>query len=421
MHRQDGYEALLGRVVDVRRATEALAAGLSDADATVQSMPDASPAKWHLAHTSWFFETMVLRPHLPGYDLFDERFPFLFNSYYEALGPRHERGARGMLTRPSLDQVFDYRHHVNAGLERLQAGRIAPEARELIQLGLHHEQQHQELLLTDILHLFASNPLEPALRPDGRRDLGQQSAAPDGFATFEGGLAHFGHDGPAFAFDCEGPRHQRHLAPFRLARSPVTNGEWLEFIADDGYRRPELWLSDGWALCRQEGWQAPLYWREEDGAWSSMTLRGRQPLWMQAPVCHVSLYEADAYARWKGMRLPTEFEWELAASNTPVTGNFADSGILEPRPPATSSSPSAPVQLFGDVWEWTESAFARYPGFRTPPGAVGEYNGKFMSGQYVLRGGSCATPGDHVRATYRNFFPPSARWQFSGLRLADDA
>lgn len=406
---------------EVRRSSLQLATGLSDADATVQSMPDASPVKWHLAHTTWFFETMVLLPSLPGYRVFDVRFHHLFNSYYETLGSRHPRPRRGLLTRPSLDVVVAYRRHVDEALARfLRAG---PETRALalVELGCHHEQQHQELLLTDLLHLFAQNPLQPAYKAPEPLPVQVAAAGNSNDLTFAGGLLEFGHDGQGFAFDCEGPRHRVWLEPFQLADRLVTNGEWMQFVDDGGYRDPLLWLSDGWARVNADGWAAPLYWERRDGAWWTMSLRGAQLVDAAAPVCHISYYEADAYARWCGRRLATEFEWEHAADGlAPRDGHYADSGRLRPRA-AAAATPSRPRQMFGDVWEWTSSAFTAYPRFKPETGAVGEYNGKFMSGQYVLRGGSCVSPPGHLRASYRNFFPPEARWQFSGLRLAKDA
>lgn len=401
----------------VRSRTETLIEGLSDADATVQSMDDASPAKWHLAHTTWFFETMVLVPHACGYRVFDPIFDFLFNSYYETLGARLARPRRGMLTRPSLSAILDYRRHVTDAVITLLAGGVPKAVADLIELGCHHEQQHQELLLTDILHLFAQNPLTPCFRePDPARKQQTEPSAVR-LIPFKGGITRIGHAGHGFAFDCEGPDHDVLIEPFRLADRLVTNAEWLDFITDGGYRDPLLWLSDGWAAVKEGGWTAPLYWQEQDGEFQTMTLRGRHPVEPAAPVTHVSYFEADAFATWAGKRLPTEVEWEHAAGPLPIAGNFAGSEQLAPLP-------ATPVedlrQMFGDVWEWTRSAYLPYPRFRPAAGAVGEYNGKFMSGQFVLRGGSCATPEGHVRATYRNFFPPHARWQFSGLRLAED-
>jgi ergothioneine biosynthesis protein EgtB len=402
----------------VRAATVGLSLPLSDADATVQSMPDASPAKWHLAHTTWFFESMVLTNASSNYMAFDERFNFLFNSYYESVGARHPRPLRGLLTRPTLAEVLAYREYVDAAIAQLLQSMPTESVLKVIELGCHHEQQHQELLLTDILHLFAQNPLQPAYResvplPVEIIDRSQT------YRSFPGGLIDLGHQGDGFAFDCEGPRHIAHIEPYRLSDRLVTNGEWADFIADDGYRNPLLWLSDGWAMVRSEGWSAPLYWEAREGEYWSMTLRGAQPVDPDAPVTHVSYFEADAFATWASRRLPTEAEWEAAARSVAVAGNFADSGRLRPRPAAAAAGELR--QMFGDVWEWTRSAFMPYPRFRPTEGALGEYNGKFMSGQFVLRGGSCVSPEDHVRATYRNFFAPHARWQFSGLRLAEDA
>ncbi len=396
----------------------ALTDPLSDADATVQSMPDASPAKWHLAHTTWFFETFVLRDHVDHYRPFDPRYAFLFNSYYEAEGARHARPMRGMLTRPTLDDVRAYREHVDAAL-LAALPMMLPDAQLLVLLGLHHEQQHQELLLTDITHMFSLNPLEPALF------VGPNAAPvalPGKLHWIEGreGLVEVGHSGRSdFAFDCEGPRHKALLHPHALAHRPITNGEWMAFIEDGGYRNAALWLSDGWAWVQGEGVDAPLYWRQSETGWTRFGLDGRQPVNPAAPVTHISLYEADAYASWAGARLPTEAEWESAAQNVPASeGNLlSEAGAVQPRPADDRSTLS---QIFGDVWEWTGSAYRPYPGFKAAGGAVGEYNGKFMSGQFVLKGGSCATPRGHVRASYRNFVYPHQRWQFTGLRLAKD-
>ncbi len=415
---QPGQDALAERYRAVRALTQALAAPLSDADATVQSMPDASPAKWHLAHVSWFFETFVLRDHVEGYRPFDDRFAYLFNSYYEAEGPRHARPMRGMLTRPSLNEVRAYRAHVDAAL--LAAMPHLPEAAcTLVTLGLQHEQQHQELLLTDLQHLLSLNPIAPALF-DAPRAMPAPVPGPLHWIEGREGLVEIGDDGKTgFAFDCEGPRHKVFLRPHALAHRPVTNGEWIGFIEDGGYHDPALWLSDGWAWVQAEGIEAPLYWQRGEQGWIRFGLDGRQPVNPAAPACHISLYEADAYASWAGARLPTEAEWESAALNiAPTSGEQLD-GAACPRPRAAEDGTSL-TQMFGDVWEWTGSAYRPYPGFRTAPGAVGEYNGKFMSGQFVLKGGSCATPRGHVRASYRNFFHPHQRWQFTGLRLAKD-
>ncbi|HVI28323.1 ergothioneine biosynthesis protein EgtB [Hansschlegelia sp.] len=408
---------LAERFREVRAHSRRLAQPLSDADATAQSMPDASPAKWHLAHTTWFFETMVLRPNAPSYQVFNPAFNFLFNSYYETIGERHPRPKRGLLTRPSLEQVMDFRAHVDRAMEALLDADVETDVAELIELGCHHEQQHQELLLTDILHLFAQNPIRPAYR-DSEPVAVADAPGEIGWLGFDGGIVEIGHDGSGFVFDCEGPRHQELLQPFRIADRLVTNREWLAFMADGGYREPLLWLADGWAQILAHRWEAPLYWEQRDGEWWTMTLRGLQPVDPAAPVTHVSYFEADAFATWAGKRLPTEAEWERASAGLPLVGNFAGSGRLRPKP---AGAEGGLKQMFGDVWEWTRSPFTPYPGFRPAEGAVGEYNGKFMCGQFVLRGGSCATPEGHIRASYRNFFQPDKRWQFSGLRLAEDA
>jgi len=403
----------------VRRLTEDLARDLHPEDQTVQSMPDCSPTKWHLAHVSWFFETFILAPHLPGYAVADPRFAFLFNSYYEAAGPRHARFARGLITRPTVEEVAGYRARVTAAMDGLLSRaddgafeRLAP----LLEIGINHEQQHQELILMDILNLFAANPLRPAY--SSFRAHASRIAAPVSFHEFPGGIFEIGHDGPAFAYDNESPRHAVLLRPYRLASRPVTNGEWLAFMDDGGYRRPELWLADGWARVKAGEYEAPLYWEKDEAGWQAMSLGGMHAPDPAAPVVHVSYFEADAYARWAGRRLPSEAEWELAARGHRVAGNFLESGALRP---LAADHGEGLGQLFGDVWEWTESPYVAYPGYRPAPGAIGEYNGKFMSGQMVLRGGSCATPADHARATYRNFFYPHQRWPFAGLRLAEDA
>jgi ergothioneine biosynthesis protein EgtB len=408
---------LAARYDAVRRASIALAAPLTPEDCALQSMPDASPVKWHLAHTTWFFETFVLEPNAPRHAPFDPQFRVLFNSYYNAVGEKHPRPERGLISRPDLARVLAYRAAVDAALHELLARPLAPGLAALIELGLHHEQQHQELILTDVKHLFSANPLKPAYRP--RWPLNTVSPQPMRWLSYEGGLHDFGHPGDGFAFDNEGPVHRAFVAPFELASRPVTHGEFAAFVADGGYRRPELWLSLGWDTVVARGWRAPLYWIERDaGRFSTFTLHGMADIDPHTPVTHVSYFEADAYARWAGVRLPTEYEWELAARDAPIEGNFAESGALHPLPLSDPPQSGVPAQLYGDVWEWTSSSYAAYPGYRPAAGAIGEYNGKFMCGQYVLRGGSCATPASHMRATYRNFFPPDARWQFSGIRLA---
>ncbi len=407
--------ALVARYQEVRGLTEQLAAPLSAEDQVVQSMPDVSPTKWHRAHTTWFFETFVLSRYAPGYDVVDTAYGYLFNSYYETVGARHPRPERGLITRPSVQEVAAYRGAVDRSLlELLAAGEDRPQALDLVELGLHHEQQHQELLLMDIKHVLSVNPTTPAYR--GREHTAGEPSRPT-WTELAGGEIAIGHDGDGFCFDNELPRHRTLVLPYVLADRPVSCGEWLAFMDDGGYEQATLWLADGWAACCQNAWRAPAYWFQVDGEWHLFTLDGHRPVDPAEPVTHVSYYEADAYARWAGARLPTEAEWEHAAEHRPVEGNLLDADELHPRAAAGESM----RQLFGDVWEWTASPYTAYPGFGPAPGAVGEYNGKFMVNQMVLRGGCCVTPPGHVRRSYRNFFPPHARWMFSGVRLAEDA
>jgi ergothioneine biosynthesis protein EgtB len=409
-------QQLLDSYRAVRAQSEALCAPLEIEDYVIQSAVVASPPKWHLAHVSWFFETFLLKPFLPGYTPFRDGYEFLFNSYYQQVGKVYPRPERGLLARPTVAEVFAYRGHVDAAMAVLleqvnDDDRVAVATRT--ELGCHHEQQHQELLLTDIKLNFSINPLDPVYREAPPRPSGGPPTP--GWWEREDGLAEIGHDGDAFAFDNERPRHRVWTDGYRLARHPVTNAEYRDFIADDGYRRPELWLADGWYTINQEGWQAPLHWRRDGDGWTEFTLAGVQALDDHAPVTHVSYYEADAYARWAGARLPTEVEWELAGDGRPLAGNMVADGHLQP---VAGDGAGELAKLFGDVWEWTASAYGAYPGYVLPVGAIGEYNGKFMCNQQVLRGGSCVTPPGHLRTTYRNFFYPHERWQFTGIRLA---
>ncbi len=423
--------ALGARYHTVRARTEALCAPLETEDYVVSSMPDVSPAKWHLAHTSWFFETFVLAPHQPSYAPVDPRYSFLFNSYYVQAGERHCRAKRGLVTRPTVAEVFAYRQHVDdAMLELIDAvgDDDAHPVLPLIELGLHHEQQHQELLLTDIKHVFWTNPMRPVYRP---RHVAQTPALPVDVTWLEvpAGVYHVGHDrhtaGATFAFDNESPAHRVFVEPFSIASRLVTNAAFLAFMEDGGYRRPELWLSAGLAAVQDRRWQAPLYWEHTTDGWMEFTLAGMRPLVGNEPVCHVSYYEADAFARWADARLPTEFEWEIAAAGAPVDGPFVEAEQFHPQPakraPVSSGVHNLLAQLYGDLWQWTQSAYVAYPGYAPAEGAIGEYNGKWMSDQWVLRGASCATPKSHARRTYRNFFPSDARWQFMGIRLARSA
>ncbi|MEP9376398.1 ergothioneine biosynthesis protein EgtB [Aquabacter sp. CN5-332] len=410
---------MIERFRSMRAHSEALAQPLTAEDQTVQSMPDCSPTKWHLAHVSWFFETFILVPHLKGYEVRHPQFAYLFNSYYEAAGARHPRFERGLATRPGVEEVRAYRAYVTRAMEHLFEtadealwSEIAP----LVDIGNHHEQQHQELILMDILNLFSRNPLRPAYAPY-RASLARE-APPLRFHDHAGGIIEVGHAGDGFSYDNESPRHQALLRPFRIASRTVTNGEWIDFMEDGGYRRPDLWLADGWARVKTGEYEAPLYWEKTAHGWDAMTLSGQHPVERAAPVCHVSYYEADAFARWAGKRLPTEAEWETVARERPIEGNFAGAAFLRP---IAAADDAQPVQLYGDVWEWTQSPYSPYPGYKAAPGALGEYNGKFMASQFVLRGGCCATPDGHVRSTYRNFFYPHQRWPFAGLRLAEDA
>ena len=443
-------QSRLGRLRDrfhqTRKFTNALCVGLEPEDCVVQSMPDVSPTKWHLAHTTWFFETFILKKFVPGYRAEIPEYAYLFNSYYNAAGNMHRRDLRGLISRPTVNEAQRYRASIDSHIEDLLSNSdesLLHQIEPILVLGFHHEQQHQELLITDIKHVLAQNPLYPVFRAGRARHsvrAEERTATPTArgpfqFIEFDEKIAEIGHDGSGFAYDNEGPQHQALVPAFSLATRPITNGEYISFIEDNGYSRPEFWLSLGWMTVNEQRWNAPLYWIQRDGAWWNFTLSGLRPVDQSEPVTHISYFEADAYANWAGARLPTEFEWERAALSGPIEGNFVESELFHP---VAASAPSAGalakadvstekpqqhrhlVQMFGDVWEWTRSAYSPYPGYRAVPGALGEYNGKFMCNQYVLRGGSCATSRSHIRRTYRNFFQPEKRWQFTGIRLARD-
>ena len=424
-------ERLLARFHQVRNFTNALCTGLEPEDYVVQSMPDVSPTKWHLAHTTWFFETFILKKFVPGYRPEIPEYAYLFNSYYNAAGDMHRRDLRGLISRPTVTEAQRYRASIDSHIENLLFDadeKLLDDIEPILVLGRHHEQQHQELLITDIKHVFGQNPLHPVFRASRARHSAhaeERTATPTRrgpyrFVDFEEATVAIGHDGRGFAYDNEGPRHQALIPAFSLASRPVTNGEYIAFIEGNGYRRPEFWLSLGWMTVNEQRWQAPLYWTKRDGAWWNFTLSGFRPVDESEPVTHISYFEADAYANWAGARLPTEFEWERAALDCPIDGNFVENENFYPQMSTTSKGDQGLRQMFGDVWEWTRSAYSPYPGYRAAPGALGEYNGKFMCNQYVLRGGSCATSQTHIRRTYRNFFGPDKRWQFMGIRLARD-
>ncbi len=426
----DGSATPTSRYRAVRRFTEALCEPLATEDYVVQTMRDVSPTKWHLAHVTWFFETFVLREHYPGYAPLDPAYAYLFNSYYLQAGERHCRDQRGYISRPTVAEVYRYRAHVDEHMTRLLDGASSAEAETLaplVEIGLHHEQQHQELLLTDIKHVLSVNPLRPVYRPARGREPGAEPEPPR-WVGFDEGLHRVGHPGldTGFCYDNETPRHRHFVEAFELADRPATNAEYLEFMREGGYERGELWLSEGWAVAREREWSEPFYWERRDGEWHVFTLHGLEPVRPEEPVCHLSYFEADAFARWAGARLPTEQEWEVAAKDLPIEGGFVETGRFHPAPASgaggeAGTATHGPRQMFGDVWEWTRSQYSPYPGYAPLPGALGEYNGKFMSNQFVLRGGSCATSLTHIRPTYRNFFPADATWQFMGVRLARDA
>ena len=413
--------ALIQRFRDIRDFTTRLCRGLQPEDCVVQSIPDVSPTKWHLAHTSWFFETFVLKVWVPEYQPAVPEYAYLFNSYYNAAGSMHRRDLRGLISRPTLAETHRYREHIDECVIDLIANAdeaALAEIEQVLILGFHHEQQHQELLVTDIKHVFAQNPLHPIFEAHKSSEKSNE-VAKQSFIHFDEAIVSIGHEGPDFSYDNEGPRHRALVPAFALASRPVTNGEYLEFMDARGYARSEFWLSLGWTTANEQRWDSPLYWEKRDGAWWNFTLSGFRPVNESEPVTHISYFEADAFANWSGARLPTEFEWERAAADLSMKGNFVESERFHPAP-APASDGKRLMQMFGDVWEWTRSSYSPYPGYRAAPGALGEYNGKFMCNQYVLRGGSCATSRAHIRPTYRNFFQPEKRWQFTGIRLAQD-
>lgn len=421
-------EKLLDRFHEVRDFTTKLCANLAPEDCVVQSMPEVSPAKWHLAHTTWFFETFMLKKWATGYQPVVPEYGYLFNSYYNAAGDMHRRDLRGLISRPTLEETLRYRASVDSSVDDLISnadGDLWSEMEPILTLGIHHEQQHQELLITDIKHVFAQNPLYPVFRErvglaSSQSAIGRMPMPRPEFVNFNEATIQIGHAGPGFSYDNENPRHRALILEFGLAARLVTNGEYLNFMQDGGYRRPEFWLSLGWTTVSEQRWSAPLYWIERDGKWSNFTLSGLRPVDPNEPVTHVSYFEADAYANWAGARLPTEFEWERAAADVEIEGNFVEDELFHPQPCVRQPADDGIQQMFGDVWEWTRSSYSPYPGYRAERGALGEYNGKFMCNQYVLRGGSCATSRRHIRKTYRNFFQPDKRWQFTGIRLARD-
>ena len=416
---------LLSRFHEVRDFTTKLSANLAPEDCVVQSMPDVSPTKWHLAHTTWFFETFILKKWIPGYQSENSQYAYLFNSYYNAAGNMHRRDLRGLISRPTVEETHRYRSSIDQHIDNLLSRaneKLFDEIEPIVVLGIHHEQQHQELLVTDIKHVFAQNPLHPVFR-ERKIDIVPAKPSPLRFVEFDETTIEIGHDGHGFSYDNEGPRHRALVLPFSLATRPITNGEYIAFIEDNGYARSEFWLSLGWTTVNEPasgGWQAPLYWEKHDGVWWNFTLSGFRPIDDSEPVTHISYFEADAFANWSGSRLPTEVEWERAAANLPMDGNFVESERFHPQALPGPAQDQRLEQMFGDVWEWTRSSYSPYPGYRAAVGALGEYNGKFMCNQYVLRGGSCATSRAHIRRTYRNFFQPEKRWQFNGIRLARD-